>query len=70
MQKTLMHSIKHYNRNSIIFVSDKRQAKLTALDLVSLLSTDINPKRMKTFKDEDIKALSRKLSDQYLIHTL
>jgi hypothetical protein len=38
MQKNLIHATKHYNRSTLVFVDDKKQAKLTALDFVSLLS--------------------------------
>jgi len=48
MQRSIVNQIKHFNRNSMVFVSDKKQAKLTALDFVSLLSTSTNsPKRMR-----------------------
>ena len=40
MQKNIIQNIKHYNRNAIVFVGDKKQAKFTALDFVSLLSMD------------------------------
>ena len=48
MQRSIINQVKHFNRSSIVFVSDKKQAKLTALDFVSLLSTSTsNPKRMR-----------------------
>ena len=37
MQKSLFQFIKQYNRNTIIFTNSKKQAKLTAIDMVSLL---------------------------------
>jgi hypothetical protein len=46
MQKQLYQNIKLYNRSTIVVVNDRRQAKLTALDLVTLVGTDINPKRL------------------------
>jgi pre-mRNA-splicing helicase BRR2 len=38
MQKQLMQSILHYNRSTLVVVNDKKQARITALDLVSELS--------------------------------
>lgn len=38
MQKQLMQSILHYNRSTLVVVNDKKQARMTALDLVSELS--------------------------------
>ena len=70
MQKNLMHTIKHYNRSTLIFTDDKKQAKLTALDLVSLLSLDQNPKRYRKISDDQMKVFVKKISDQYLIHIL
>ena len=51
MQKNVIHSIRYYNRNAITFVSDKRQMKLTALDFVSLLSIDEEPKKLRKIND-------------------
>jgi hypothetical protein len=71
MQKNLIQNVTHYNRNSLVFVNDKKQAKLTALDLVSELSTDpLNCKKMRKISEEQMKIFSKKLSDQYLIHIL
>lgn len=47
MQKNLINNVKYYNRNAIVFVDDKKQAKLTALDFASLLSTEQNPKKFR-----------------------
>lgn len=75
MQKNIIQNIKHYNRNAIIFVSDKKQAKFTSLDFVSLLSMDSsdnssNAKRFRKIPDDQMKIFSKKLTDQYLIHIL
>ena len=77
MQKNIIQNIKHYNRNAIVFVSDKKQAKLTSLDFVSLLSMDTSSnsdtsyaKRFRKIPDDQMKIFSKKLTDQYLIHIL
>jgi len=51
MQKNLMQTIKHFNRSNIVFVSSKKQAKLTALDFVTLLESDQNSKRFRKIPD-------------------
>lgn len=35
MQKSLMQSVLHFNRSTLVIVSDKKQARVTAIDLVS-----------------------------------
>ncbi len=47
MQKSLMQNVMHFNRSTLVIVNDKKQARMTALDLVSELSCDSNPKRLK-----------------------
>jgi hypothetical protein len=51
MQKNLIHNVKHFNRNALVFVDDKKQAKLTSLDFVSLLSVEQNAKRFRKISD-------------------
>ena len=70
MQKTLIHNIRHYNRNAIILVNDKKQAKLTSLDFVSLLSVDTNAKKFRKIPDDQMKKFSKMITDQYLLHIL
>ena len=47
MQKSLMQTVFHFNRSTLVIVNDKKQARMTALDLVSELSGDAHPKRLK-----------------------
>ena len=47
MHKSLMQSVLHFNRSTLVIVNDKKQARMTALDLVSELSGDAHPKRLK-----------------------
>lgn len=70
MQKNVIHNVRHFNRNALVVVNDKKQAKLTALDFVSLLSVDSNPKKYRKIPDDQMKVLTKKISDQYLIHVL
>ncbi len=70
MQKNLIHNVKHFNRNALVFVDDKKQAKLTALDFVSLLSIEQNSKRLRKIPDDQMKIFAKKISDQYLVHIL
>lgn len=70
MQKNVINNLKHYNRNALVFVSDKKQAKLTSLDFVSLLAIDPNPKKFRKIPDDQMRVFSKKISDQYLVHIL
>jgi len=73
MQKNLMQSVLHYNRSTLVVVNDKndkKQARITALDLVSELSTDSNSKRLKKISDKQLETFSKKISDQYLLHII
>jgi predicted aldo/keto reductase-like oxidoreductase len=70
MQKNLITNMKHYNRNALVMVDDRKQARLTSFDLVSLLSTEQNSKRFRKIQDEQMKKFAKKISDQYLIHIL
>lgn len=46
MQKQLFQNIKQHWRSVLVFVNDRKQAKMTALDLVTLAGGDNNPKRL------------------------
>lgn len=54
MQKQLMQSILHYNRSTLVVVNDKKQARITALDLVSELTAETVPKRLKHISDKQL----------------
>ena len=45
MQKSLFQMVKHYNRNNIIITNSKKQTKISAIDFVTLLESETNPKR-------------------------
>lgn len=69
MQKQLMQSILHYNRSTVVIVNDRKQARMTAVDLVSELSSHSNPKKLKQISDKDI-SFAKKINDQYLLHII
>lgn len=52
MQKSLMQNVMHFNRSTLVIVNDKKQARMTALDLVSELSCDSHPKKLKKINEK------------------
>lgn len=70
MQKQMFQNIKLYGRNTIVLVNDSRQAKLTALDLVTLVGGDSNPKRFVRIPEEQMKVFQKKISEKYLAYSL
>jgi pre-mRNA-splicing helicase BRR2 len=54
MQKSLMQNVLHYNRSTLVVVNDKKQARMTALDLVSELAAEPNPKKLKKISERQI----------------
>jgi len=70
MQKNLMQNVLHYNRSTLVVVNDKKQARITALDLVSELTAEQNPKRLKKINEKQMETFARRISDQYLLHII
>jgi replicative superfamily II helicase len=70
MQKNLMQNVLHYNRSTLVVVSDKKQARITALDLVSELAGEAAPKRLKKINERQMDAFAKRISDQYLLHII
>lgn len=66
----MYQNIKLYARNTLVVVNDSRQAKLTALDLVTLVGGDTNPKRFVRIPDEQMKVFQKKISEKYLAYSL
>lgn len=62
--------IKQYNRNNIIICNSKKQTKLAAIDFVTLLETEANPKRFLKISEGQFKALERKITDKFLLHVM
>ncbi|KAI8920167.1 Sec63 Brl domain-containing protein [Powellomyces hirtus] len=50
----------------IVFVSSRRQTRLTALDLISLCGADENPRRFLHMPEEDLDVLVSQVKDQSL----
>jgi hypothetical protein len=70
MQKNLMQNVLHFNRSTLVIVNDKKQARMTALDLVSELSSDPHPKRLKKINEKMLEGFAKKITDQYLLHII
>ncbi len=54
----------------LIFVSSRRQTRLTALDLISYCAADDDPKRFLHMPEEDAMAISGTMKDKALRDTL
>jgi activating signal cointegrator complex subunit 3 len=50
----------------LIFVSSRRQTRLTALDLISYCAADDDPKRFLHLPEEEIETLSETVTDRAL----
>eukprot|EP01016_Furgasonia_blochmanni_P049228 TRINITY_DN744_c0_g1_i15.p1 TRINITY_DN744_c0_g1~~TRINITY_DN744_c0_g1_i15.p1 ORF type:complete len:788 (+),score=90.05 TRINITY_DN744_c0_g1_i15:1-2364(+) len=72
MSNHIYHGIKVQARNKpvIIFVSDRKQARLTALDMVTFAASDNNPKRFLHLPSEDIQQYLESISEKTLKHVL
>lgn len=55
---------------TLIFVSSRRQTRLTALDLISCLATDSNPKQWLHMPEAEMSAITNQIIDQNLKLTL
>ncbi|KAL5749048.1 hypothetical protein ACOSQ2_026345 [Xanthoceras sorbifolium] len=54
----------------LIFVSSRRQTRLTALDLIQFASSDEHPRQFLSMPDEDLQMVLSQVTDQNLRHTL
>ena len=55
---------------ALVFVSSRRQTRLTALDLISYCASDDNPKKFLKMSEEDIIAIASTLKDGALRDTI
>ena len=55
---------------ALIFVSSRRQTRLTALDLISYCASDDNPKKFLHMPEDDIVAIAETLRDSALRNTI
>lgn len=54
----------------IIFVSSRRQTRLTANDLISLCAGDDDPRRFLNMDENDVVSVIQNIKDQSLAHSL
>jgi activating signal cointegrator complex subunit 3 len=54
----------------LIFVSSRRQTRLTALDLIQFAASDEQPRQFLSMPEEDLQMIVSQVSDQNLRHTL
>jgi activating signal cointegrator complex subunit 3 len=72
MNKPAYSSILEHSPNKpvLIFVSSRRQTRLTALDLISYCASDDNPKQFLHLPEEEILSISHTLRDSALKDTI
>jgi activating signal cointegrator complex subunit 3 len=72
MNKPCYASILEHSPNKpvLIFVSSRRQTRLTALDLISFCASDENPKKFLHMGEEEISAVAETLVDSALRDTI
>eukprot|EP01138_Halocafeteria_seosinensis_P005687 gb/GECG01005814.1/.p1 GENE.gb/GECG01005814.1/~~gb/GECG01005814.1/.p1 ORF type:complete len:2316 (+),score=249.07 gb/GECG01005814.1/:1-6948(+) len=72
MNKPTYTAITTYSptKPTLIFVSSRRQTRLTALELISLCAADENPKKFLHMAEADADALAARMKDGALQHTL
>jgi replicative superfamily II helicase len=58
------------SKPTIVFVSSRRQTRLTAQDFVALCGSDENPKRFLKLEENELNALLFKINDPSLKHSL
>ncbi|KAE8716021.1 RING finger protein [Hibiscus syriacus] len=54
----------------LIFVSSRRQTRLTALDIIQYAASDENPRQFLSMPEEDLQMVLSQVTDQNLRHTL
>uniref|UniRef100_A0A1J3K0M4 RNA helicase n=1 Tax=Noccaea caerulescens TaxID=107243 RepID=A0A1J3K0M4_NOCCA len=54
----------------LIFVSSRRQTRLTALDLIQFAASDEHPRQFLSVSEEDLQMVLSQITDQNLRHTL
>jgi activating signal cointegrator complex subunit 3 len=72
MNKPIYSSILSHSKNKpvLIFVSSRRQTRLTALDLISFCSVDENPYQFVRMSTQELKKILSRVTDTNLRHTL
>jgi pre-mRNA-splicing helicase BRR2 len=72
ISKHIYQGVKQHSKGKpvIIFVSDRKQARITAVDLVAMAGADNQAKRFLTLTAEDLAPFINKISDLSLKHCL
>ena len=72
MNKPTYQCIKQYSpeKPTLIFVSSRRQTRLTALDLIAFLAAENNPKMWLKMDESEMERISETIKDQNLRLTL
>lgn len=72
IQRSIYNDIKQHSEGEgvIIYVSDRRHAKETALGIVQNLTAELNPHRLLGISTSDIKPYLAKIHDLTLKHSL
>uniref|UniRef100_A0A7S1KV15 RNA helicase n=1 Tax=Percolomonas cosmopolitus TaxID=63605 RepID=A0A7S1KV15_9EUKA len=72
MNKPCYNAILNYagSRPCLIFVSSRRQTRLTAIDLISLCATDENPYRFVRMSEFEMEQATAQVRDNHLRHVL
>ncbi|CAE7873629.1 BRR2C [Symbiodinium microadriaticum] len=78
MNKPCFHAIKNHavkpdgTKPTLIFVSSRRQTRLTALDIVAFMSADPDedPRQFCKMEPHELEYATRRVTDQSLKHTL
>ena len=72
MNKPCFQEIKMHSPDKpvLVFVSSRRQTRLTALDLISCLAADPNPKQWLAMPESEMNVLINRITDQNLKLTL
>eukprot|EP01130_Rhizamoeba_saxonica_P011676 TRINITY_DN4859_c0_g2_i1.p1 TRINITY_DN4859_c0_g2~~TRINITY_DN4859_c0_g2_i1.p1 ORF type:complete len:1866 (+),score=443.62 TRINITY_DN4859_c0_g2_i1:728-5599(+) len=72
MNKPTYAAIRTHSPNSpvLVFVSSRRQTRLTALDLIASAAADENPQQFLSISDEELNIVLSRVQDPNLQHTL
>jgi activating signal cointegrator complex subunit 3 len=72
MNKPAFNMIRTHSPNKpvLIFVSSRRQTRLTALDIMAHCATDEEPKQFLGMNEEEMDMICSRIKDQSLKHTL
>ena len=72
MEKYVYQGIKQQSKGKpvIIFVSDRKQARITALNLLTMTYSDNKPKQFLSLSDEEIEQISKKITEKNLKHVI